>query len=381
MKWKVDCLLPSRSQYDVLHHFIRKLYEAFVRQGLICRLLGDEDRYAVPAEDPPHFTIGFNGALPGKRTGFACDELHIPHVSLLVDPPYHYTSLISSPYMIITCDDRSGCSMLKSWGFERTFFLPHAVEAELCTALEKEKVFDVALLATFFDIHKCKTEWMKVYPLELCKIMEESAETALTAPYSFIDVFQKLVQTSGKFANIHLGKVLSQVEKYLKGRDRILLAESISDAPLHIFGSALDLVGWKAYFGNRKSNVHVHGGITFESALNVMQQAKVVLNPSIKNKDGAHERFFTGTACGALVLTSESHYLREQFLEHQEIEYYRHGHPVAINSYLSDDHARTAVVKRARDKIAVFHTWDSRAKEIMEHVPALIEQIKMQAAS
>ena len=48
MVFKIDVLMPSTSQYEVLHHFARKLYEAFVRQGAICRLLsGDERIYAT----------------------------------------------------------------------------------------------------------------------------------------------------------------------------------------------------------------------------------------------------------------------------------------------------------------------------------------------
>jgi len=42
---RIDLFMPTVSQYEVLHHLTRKLYEALTRQGVNCRLLvGDKKK-------------------------------------------------------------------------------------------------------------------------------------------------------------------------------------------------------------------------------------------------------------------------------------------------------------------------------------------------
>jgi len=377
--------MPRYSQYSVLHHFIEKIYEAFKRAGHSCRLLSGDDRVKCPTEDPPDFTIGFNGALLNDQNQFVSDIIKVPHVSLLVDPPYRFINLIKSPYMIITCDDRYCCTYLESLGFHRSFFMPHAVEPELSASPFKERVFDVVMLATFIDYRKCKLVWPLLFPTEVCKVMEETAEMAFSCPISFIQAFnsffEKLIKKSpkGKFDDISRIDILRQLELYIKGKDRILLAESVTDVPLHIFGTTVDLLSWKTYFGKKHPNIHVHGGVTYASALDVMKQSKILLNPSLKNRDGAHERLFSGIACGSLVITSESLFLSQQFQEEEDILYYRHQNLTQLNSklleYLSNEDKRSALVEKGRKKVMSSHTWDNRAVELMQHIPNLIKQI------
>ena len=45
MRYKIDVLMPNFSQYNALHYFTRKFYEAFQRAGHECRLLDGEERY------------------------------------------------------------------------------------------------------------------------------------------------------------------------------------------------------------------------------------------------------------------------------------------------------------------------------------------------
>jgi spore maturation protein CgeB len=383
--FKIDFLMPRYSQYSVLHHFLEKLYEAFKRANHLCRLLKEEDQTIVPQNDPPDFTICFNGALINEKNEFVCDILKIPHVSLLVDPPFRYLNLIKSPYMIISCDDRSGCKFLEDLNFHRSFFLPHAVERELAPIPLKERVFDVVMLATFIDYKKNILNWPKLFPTEICKIMEEAAEITFESSISFIQAFEnlyeKLLKNSpkDKFNDLSIKHVLSQLEFYIKGKDRILLAESLKDIPLHIFGTTKDLINWKTYFGIKHPNIHVHGGITYDSALSVMQQSKIVLNPSLKNREGAHERFFSGVACGSLVITNESLFLSEQFQENEEIIFYHHQNLEEMNSkilsFLSHEDQRTAIVEKGRQKVLAYHTWDNRVAELMQYVPHFLEKM------
>lgn len=377
---KIDLLVPRTSQYDVLHHFTRKLYEAFVRAGYSCRLLEKDAQLDIPKKDPPDLSIGFNGAPRNTAGQMFCDFLKVPHLACLVDPPYHFLYLYNSPYVITACDDRIGCRLLQTLGLERTLFLPHAVEPELLHEKPLESHFDVVMLATFIDFEKRRKDWRDKYPAPICKAMDSAAEMAFADPkISFIAAFDSVMEglnRSGKtFKEINLNEVLQDLEYYIKGRDRVELAKAVK-TPLHLFGGSIDGMGWKEYFDGRK-NIHVHSPVNYSQALQVMKRSRILLNPSFKNKEGAHERVFAGLASGALVITTESQYLLDRFAEDQALVYYRHPHLESIQEdieeYLSDESLRRSIVEKGCQKIAEGETWDHRVATIAQDLPLLAD--------
>lgn len=385
---RIDVLLPGSSQYHVLHHFTRKLYEAFVRRGLHCRLLEYSDQLdLLLREDLPDLTIGFNGCPRDDEKRLFCDLIKVPHLACLVDPPYHYTYLLPSPYTMISCDDRMGCLLLSEMGFDRHFFMPHAVEQELNTDFHEERLFDVTLLATFIDFEVRRRLWKKKYPPLVCQALDQAIEITFSDQgISFIDAFdQALAEIHQKHGpkpvkEISFIELLTELESYVKGRDRIQLLMAIQDVPIHIFGGTSEKMSWKRYLAKKKSPIRAYGPIPFERALEVMQKSKVLLNPSLKNCDGVHERAFAGMASGALVLTNPSRYLSKHFTEGENILFYRHLQPEKTNAwvhhYLDHPDEREALVERGRKKVFEYETWDQRVSTILEFVPPLIAKIK-----
>ena len=67
-----------------------------------------------------------------------------------------------------------------------------------------------------------------------------------------------------------------------------------------------------------------------------MRTSKIVLNSSIKNKSGAHERIFAALASGAIVATSENEYLKETFQEQQGILFYKNAEIGKINEVIHE---------------------------------------------
>ncbi|MCE5318838.1 MAG: glycosyltransferase, partial [Parachlamydia sp.] len=372
-------LFPRTSQYDVLHHFTRKLYEAFLRAGYSCRLLEKESQLEIPKKDPPDLSIGFNGAPRNSAGEMFCDFLKVPHLACLVDPPYHFLYLYNSPYVITACDDRMGCRLLQTLGVERNLFLPHAVEPELLQEGPQESHFDVIMLATFIDFEKRRKDWRNKYPTLICKAMDSAVEMAFSDPkISFIAAFDTVlegVHRSGKaFKEVDLNEVLKDLEYYIKGRDRVELVKAVK-TPLHLFGGTIDAIGWKDYFADQK-NIYVHSPVNYSQALQIMKRSRILLNPSFKNKEGAHERVFAGLASGALVITTESQYLLDRFTEDQELVYYRHPHLESIqeniDKYLADETQRQSLVENGCKKIRQGETWDHRVAALAKELPPLL---------
>ncbi|MBA3815167.1 MAG: glycosyltransferase family 1 protein [Parachlamydiaceae bacterium] len=370
---KVDILLPDTSAYDVLHHFSQKIFEAFQRAGCVCRLLEGSQRFLLPLESPPDFTLGFNGALKIEGGSLFCDYIGLRHVACLVDSPFRFMDLISSPNVALTCDDEYCCESFKTNFFKNTFFMPHAVEKELATEKEVAKIYDVVMLATFVDCEHRREEWKEKFPIDICRSMQEAVELTLgDEQTSYIFALEQTL--GGHFKNIDLNllqSIISEVELYIKGRDKLDLLQSISDCPVHIFGDSLDCKNW-AEFSQSYPNIVVHPGVTFLEALEIMKRTKILLNTSIKNKRGAHERFFSGAAAGAVVVTNDNAYMREHFVDGKELILYRRSDVndlnLQIHDLLNDEPRRIEMSKQARIKVLAHHTWDHRVAQLLADI-------------
>ena len=169
---------------------------------------------------------------------------------------------------------------------------------------------------------------------------------------------------------------------YIRGKDRVELVKAIDEAKVDIFGSAESLTGWKKYLG-KKRNIAIHDPVPFEQAIDIMKHSKIVLNSCPWIKNGAHERLFTALACGALPITNENIYLREQFQDGKSIVFYRPNHwdkaNHRINEYLANSAKREQVAEHGRNIVMKAHTWDNRAAELIKELPPILKKVRQSA--
>lgn len=391
MVQRIDVLMPTQSQYGVMHHFTRKIYEALLRLGYDCRLLEGEDRISVLCKDPPDLTIAMNGELKVSSEISLCDLIERPHLAILIDPSYRFFSLLQSPYMIIACNDRYSCEVLNQLNFQNTLFIPHAVERDLSAEYDQEPIYDVFMLATFIDFEARRSTWPKLFPETIVTAMEHAVEITLSDPgtsfvlafhHSFNEVLRK-----GKIIDpvqVDFVRIFEQLEMYIRGKDRADLVASIHDAQVHVIESTLGGASWKSYLGGDHPNIVFHEPVTYEENLEILKKTKIVLNSSPHIKEGAHERIFNGLLCGALPITNENIYMRERFQDGENILFYRHkemdkvnGH---INEYLADEAKRRLVVANGREIVLKGHTWDHRMSLMMKDLEPILERIARNTA-
>ena len=368
---KVDLLLPNSSQYGAIHHFVEKFYDAFRRAGLKARMLKPEKFEETFQKSPPDLTIGFNGSPRTENGKLLCDVYKIPHVALLIDPPYRFPYLLNSPYVTIGCDDRICCELVKEKGFERVLFFPYAVEPELTPDMNEEKIYDLVMLATFIDFEQIRESWPSKYDMKVTKSLNEAADATFNdKDLSFITAFKNSYQDS--FDWIKLSTALQDLELYVKGKDRALLATSMGENTLHIFGGHQGKRGWKEYLGKKHPNVYTHTPVSFEESLEIMKKTKILLNACLKNKEGAHDRVFSGISSGTLVVTNESIFLRKYFKENDGLIYYTHPKikdvEKEISPYLKDEKKRLKAVENGYKIVQQHFTWDRCVAEILNYL-------------
>ena len=379
---RIDCLqfsskVDQPSQYGVLPYFTKKFHEALLELGIDSRLWvvnKDEpkDFFKELQEDPPLCTLSFNYCIKGEKG--------IPHVNVLVDAPYYFFDQMSLENIIWTCTDRIDAGIYGKLGFDNIFFLPHATE-KIDLSSDKKK-YDVVMLASNIDYEEIRKQWDEQYSDGLLEVMLNSVammqkSPALPSYQAFVDALDAYQLNGGGIGEISLTHIFHQIDLYIRGLDRVELVRSIKNARVDIFGSAKNGIGWKKYIN--QPNVIIHEDIPFTEALEVMKQSRVVLNSCPTIRDGAHERVFTALAGGALVVSSESRYLREQFPP-GSIIYYEgsakaHIGPL-IDDYLSNPRERASSLEIARQIVLQNHTWEQRAKQLVVELVPILEKMK-----
>ncbi|MDP1836050.1 MAG: glycosyltransferase [Chlamydiales bacterium] len=392
---RIDILLPpaNRCGYGVLPYFSRSFLAALERLGISCRLLGNEDGPTPNLvgdllRDTPDCTLSFNGLLPDENNNFFCERVQIPHVACLVDSPNKFLSMVQSPLNIITCIDQDWANFFTGLHHHNTFFMPHAVESGFSGDLEGKRPYDVSFLGTCLDIDELRSTWPDLFGPAVTAVLDAATEIALadqTTSYlsAFTQAMDERLRTHGDIdpSTLDLCDVLDNLEFYIRGKDRLELLLSLKDIKVHVFGTKSGSHGWEKYLKSTK-NLEFHGRVPYAEALDVLTKSRLVINSCPSIKAGAHERIFAGFMAGAAVLSNDNSYIRTLFDADGEILLYRHdGYRDAgdqIAALLKDEDRRRSMVASARQKVETQHTWDQRAKVLLEHLERVLPPILQQ---
>lgn len=385
---QIDLFSPDRSRYHVLHYFTKKFHEAIVRSGVQSRLFPPPTNANLPnivsslIKNPPDCTLAFNGLLPDSKGQFLADTLQIPHVACLVDAPNHFLNLIKSAYTMIGCIDLSFCDFFQELSFPQTFFFPHAVAAEDASLIEKKREYDVVMLASNMDFERIRKNWKKRYPHPLCQVLDDAADQVLSdTTTTHLQAFFHLINTPYAQKNIDLKRfnsiaILSELEDYIRSKDRVELLRAVEGIPVHLFGQKQ---GWKPYL-RKNSTILLEGQVSFTQVQDILQRSKILLNSMPNYKHGAHERIFSGLIQGALPVTNKNVFMERHFQDKQNIAFYRSKHwhevPSILHAYLSNENLRSKVALEGKLKVMKEHTWDQRVQSLKESLPPLLEKIR-----
>ncbi|MBS0655555.1 MAG: glycosyltransferase family 1 protein [Verrucomicrobia bacterium] len=390
---KILLIVPSpESRFRLYRYFFQGMIDSFRRLGVDCRVVEGDNGSAIQLYreviiNQPDCTLCFNGFIPEEGENFLCDELEVPHIAFLLDPPTRFLTMLKSKHTIVTCMDRSFCAFYNAMqvpevGQAGALFMPHAVSRDLHIRPDTERPIDVLFMATCYDFEGERKLWEKRYSSQVAAIMEKACEMTFQEPYtSFIEAFTRTLKASKGVDPKQLDwrSICYDIETYIKGYDRVKLIEAVQKvAHVHIYGSPQRECGWETYFPQNAYNVTIHDGVSMEESGELMKRAKVVLNSCPTVKDGTHERIFMGLASGALVCTSENRYLQEQFKEGDGIIFFPFADRACCNEkierYLKDEAARVEAVNRGFTIVQQNHTWDSRVKSLQTLLPPILER-------
>ena len=386
----IDIFMPPISQYGVLPYLTNEIHQAFLRQGVACKLLIAERENPEPFlksifSNPPDCTFSINGLLPDESGQFFCDMIKIPHIACLTESFTEFSALVQNKLNIITCPDAFACQYFRGLGYDQSIFMPHGVSPNLKPDLTLSKKYDVLFVGSCIDYEYIREEWKRKYSKTICDALDNAQEIVLS-DYStnYIEALVQALNTATQKEKLdtdsfNMLEVIQELELFVKGRDRVELIRAIKDTPVTVFGGTIGLKGWDHYLKDKK-NVKIHSPIPFESAMEAMKMSKIVLNSSPASKNGAHERIFAALGTESFLLTSQNTFMDHHFVNGQDLAYYIHGEwndaEEIISFYLENTAEREAAAKSGRDKAMKEHSWDRRLQELLKQRPPLIEKAR-----
>lgn len=381
-------LLVNYNMYDSKRYFTQKLAEAFERKDIKTKIIDLKEKTFEAnigkeiQQFAPDFTCSFNSFELPVEGRFPWDVLKIPHLAMLVDPALYSASMISSPYVMISCVDQFDCNGLIASQFERVFFLPHGVERELNYEKSADRSFDVVLLGSCYDYEGLRKYWTNLYPPEICRILDDAIDIVLSD--RMIPLAEALVNAWNKSSlpvdtGLDFKMLFYYLDRYTRGKDRVELIRSIKNRQVYVFGDIETehpacQKGWMHYLGSQ-ANVTIHPGVSYSNGLAILKKSRICLNSMPFFKNGSHERVFTSLACGAVPLTTKNLYWPKFFQEGKEVLFYKSGDwsgvENKIEALLSNEAERKEVAAAGRETVMAHHTWDHRVEELLHKLQGI----------
>lgn len=184
---------------------------------------------------------------------------------------------------------------------------------------------------------------------------------------------QNLTEYLRKWTVDHFGYIYSLIRNVKRVHLlEILGAEGIT---VEVYGN-----GWEKYVNKYPDYIHICGPVEYEETLEIMGDARIVLNNMPLFVDGSHERVPSAMRCGAVVLSEENVFLRQEFVENEEIVFFNYKNlgvvPEKIKILLEHEDAAEYIAESGRKKAEKSHSWEKRAELMLEILCEIKEQQK-----
>lgn len=376
-------ILAKFNQYESKRHFSQKMAEAFERAGVQANVFDtDEGNFIYEWEKRKHIdydlACSFNRFTKNSNS-YMWERIQAPFISFLVDPIVYNMETLTSPKGLATCVDRDDCEYGNAAAQGRVLFMPHAVERDIDPG-DSSRPYPVVFFGSSYDPENLKMYWRTHLAPDLTEIIEESIQESFdNIQLNFLQATIAAIKRRNLTpADVPFNQLYYYVDHYMRGYDRVELIRSLKDIPVHIFGGTCwrketPIAGWSRYF-SLQSNVIIHPTVPFTEAIEILKQSKICLNSVPTLRNGTHERVFTAYACGALPISSDNLYWREQFGDSIILYPYNDRKYACekIKELLQDEPLRKSLADQGREITLAKHTWDNRVRQLLEKLPGMI---------
>ena len=367
------------SQYGVLNFFCEQIAIGFRACGVNTELISsyelDKNGHLVGITDSD-MIFTFNSACGGDFLE-AVKKDGIPYWAFMVDHPYHHYVRLTDvkENQIISVIDRKHLEYLEKYypKIKNKVFVPHGGSCALENEIPFEgKKYTITFFGTYRDPNSC-LESLRNYdqPMQILfrQIMEDVwCGKKKTLEESALYHFNKYNLLEKQESLVDIMPELCALDENLRYRRRALLIETAlkSGFEVHVFGN-----GWENFKDYSGINLIIHENVSYEEALKIIADSKIVLNNMPLFADGSHERVFSVLASGSICLTDSNPYLKECFNDREDLFYFDWNDietlPELITEILTEKYDVNGIIKSGQKKAIENHLWENRAKTIVEY--------------
>lgn len=369
------------SDIFILQYIMEQYEQTFHRMGcetLIFPYTDTPEAFSANAEKLFLFhkkgidaVITFNNRgfiMPMKDQGSLWDLWNVPCYNILVDHPmYYYDTLDVSPaYGIVVCADRNHAGYVQRFypSVHKALFLPTGGE-ELHPGLPKKPVVERAIDVLLIGSYKYHAEYTydETDGAVLDDLISHPSKTLEQAVEDYVKKIQPGL-TDEKLKQIIQSHRFAETNLCAMYRLEIVHALVKAGITVTVYGN-----GWEQtdLFGHPL--LICHPPVSFREALLLMEDSKIVLNQMAWFKDGGSERIFNAMLQGAVCLTDDSIYLREQFTDGEDLVFYSlqelNRLPQIVKDLLEDPDRMQRIADSGYRAAAAGHTWAHSAEELL----------------
>ena len=363
-------ILKGMSEYEVLDGFVDAICVGFKKLGYMVEIF-DVKKDRIIRRQHYDMIFSFNGIAAAIFHHIPVDSDTLLW-SFLVDHPYYLSDRVESGVKnhIVSCVDLEHVDYMNRFHPDcvTSYFVPHGGETSKGTYIPyDERKYDVVFMGTL----KSEKEYFEILekgPMEVksivCQIIDDAEHRD---DFSLAEAVQlRISHLEDKELKYAIAE-LSFIDTIIRSRNRKKIIDKLieHDIKVHIFGN-----GWEEYSKKYSDKVIVHESVSYNEMLNLNMNSKIVLNNMPLFRNGSHERVFTAMLNGAVCVTEESKYLKTQFVDDDDLVFFRMDDLDSmcsrIKEILNDSSKAISIAERGKEKALKSHTWESRAKSILD---------------
>lgn len=388
MKIKKIVIILGQTQYEVLTRFAEKLFDGFQKLGIDVDVI--DNRYPYKFETNKLLSdydmfFSFNGM--GKRE-LTEGCLHNPNIlvwKFFVDHPLYQDKRLLNVQRntISSFIDMKHVSYVKEMypNNPYVFFTPHGGELYNNVIPFSERRHNISFFGSYTKPESF-LEGFKNYDENMHKLFEVIInrlyfETSNTLEEILAEELgrRQIILSKEEFRSTM--SELDFVYGYVRNikRHNIIATLLQSGIKVDVFGN-----GWEDFESENKSLLCMHGNVDYTTALQEMANSKIVLNVMPLYTEGSHERVFTVMGMKSIMLTDSSRYLANECQDKEHLFYYSLQNlselPKLVNDILNEKYNISQILDNAYNLVAEKHTWEIRAKQIIDLAESFITEEK-----
>ncbi len=147
-------------------------------------------------------------------------------------------------------------------------------------------------------------------------------------------------------------------------RDVVIETLIAAGVNVHVYGDS-----WQGFHSEHEAFLFRHPEVSVEESLEVLGHAKIGLNIMTWHKAGMTERIANIMLSGAVCVSDESSYLRENYSDGEELMLFRLSEisllPQKVLELLRNEDLRRQMAVKAYERARKEHTWRKRAEEFL----------------